>query len=92
MPVASAAMHVSLRRAHGMSDKQFVYADRAIFSTSKSAKMRCLYNIYVRKMMIKLTKSSIKCWQKYSYNGKIEVGPNSAFKCPAVGSTRPLSQ
>ena len=27
--------------------------------------------------MIELTKSSIRCWQKYSYNGKIEVGPNS---------------
>ena len=27
--------------------------------------------------MIELTKSSLKCWQRYSYNGKIEVGPNS---------------
>ena len=35
VPVASAAVHVSLRRARGMSDKQFVYADRAVFSTSK---------------------------------------------------------
>ena len=35
VPVASAAVHVLLRRAHGMSDKQFVYADRAVFSTSK---------------------------------------------------------
>ena len=25
--------------------------------------------------MIELTKSSIKCWQRYSYNTKIEVGP-----------------
>ena len=24
---------------------------------------------------IQVTKSNIKCWQKYSYNGKIEVGP-----------------
>ena len=28
--------------------------------------------------MLELTKSSIKCWQKYNYNGKIEVGSNSA--------------
>ena len=27
--------------------------------------------------MVELAKSSIKCWQIYSYNGKIEVGPNS---------------
>ena len=30
--VASAVMHVLLRCAHGMSDKQFVYADCAVFS------------------------------------------------------------
>ena len=35
VPVASAAVHVSLRRARGMSYKQFVYADGAVFSTSK---------------------------------------------------------
>jgi len=33
VPVASAAVHVLLRRAHGMSDKQFVYADHAVFSS-----------------------------------------------------------
>ena len=27
--------------------------------------------------MIELTKSTIKCWQRYRYNGKIEVGVNS---------------
>ena len=27
--------------------------------------------------MIELTKPCIKSWQRYSYNGKIEVGPNS---------------
>ena len=32
-PVASAAVHVSLRRTRGMSDKQFVYANRIVFST-----------------------------------------------------------
>ena len=30
VPVTSAALHVSLYRARGMSDKQFVYADRRI--------------------------------------------------------------
>ena len=35
VPVASAAVHVLLRYAHGMSDKQFIYADPAVFSTSK---------------------------------------------------------
>ena len=35
VPVANNAEHVLLRRAHGMNDKQFVYADRAVFSTSK---------------------------------------------------------
>ena len=33
--VPSAAVHVLLRRAHGMSDKQLVYADRAVISASK---------------------------------------------------------
>ena len=28
--------------------------------------------------MIKLTKSSIKCWQRNSFNGKVDVGPNYA--------------
>ena len=34
---STVAVHVLLFRAHGhgMSDKQFVYADRAVFSTSK---------------------------------------------------------
>ena len=38
VPVASAAVHVLLRRARGMSDNQFVYgnyADRAVFSSTK---------------------------------------------------------
>ena len=35
VPVASAAVHVLLRRAYGMSDKQFIYADPAVFLTSK---------------------------------------------------------
>ena len=48
VPVASAAVHVLLCCAHGMSDTLFVYVDRA-----------------------ELTKSSIKCWQRYSYNGNI---------------------
>ena len=30
MPVAIAAVHASLRRAHGMGDKQFIYADPAV--------------------------------------------------------------
>ena len=33
--VASASVHVLLRRAHGMGDKQFVYAVRPVVSTSK---------------------------------------------------------
>ena len=37
--------------------------------------------------MIELTKSSIKCWQKYSYNGKIEVGPKTV---PETVSRTPL--
>ena len=35
VPVASVTVHVSLRRTLGMSDKQFLYADRVVFSTSK---------------------------------------------------------
>ena len=35
VPVASAAVHVSRHCAHIPSDKQFVYADRAVFSTAK---------------------------------------------------------
>ena len=38
MPVASAAVHVLLRCAHRMSDKQFVYADRAVFFDLKIEK------------------------------------------------------
>ena len=30
---STVAEHVLLFRAHGMSDKQFVYADTAVFST-----------------------------------------------------------
>jgi len=32
--------------------------------------------------MIELTKSGIKCWQRYTYNGKTEMGPNCVYKCP----------
>ena len=35
VPVASAAMHVLLRRAHGTNDKQFVYTARVVFMISK---------------------------------------------------------
>jgi len=35
--VPSATVHVSLSSVHGMSDKQFVYAERAVFLTSKDA-------------------------------------------------------
>ena len=52
VPVASAAVHVSRRRAHRMSGKQFVYADHVIFLTSKYAKTRRLSNINMRKMML----------------------------------------
>ena len=33
VPVASAVVHVLLCHAHGISDKQFVYADRTVIST-----------------------------------------------------------
>ena len=47
------------------------------FRPQKSAKTRCIYNINMRKMIIIdwIKKSSIKCWQRDSYNTKIEVGP-----------------
>ena len=47
------------------------------FRHQKSAKTRCIYNINMRKMIIIdwIKKSSIKCWQRDSYNTKIEVGP-----------------
>ena len=35
VPAASAEVHVTTLSAYEMSDKQFVYADHAVFSTSK---------------------------------------------------------
>ena len=52
VPVASAAVHTARRRAHRVSDKQFVYADRAVFSTSKVCKDALFKNINIHKMML----------------------------------------
>ena len=80
-----------LRWTYEMSDKQFVYAAALSFRPQKSAKTRCIYNINMRKMIIIdwIKKSSIKCWQRYSYNTKIEVGPTctkNAYTCGRVPS------
>ena len=40
--VANAVVHVLLRCAHGMTDKQFVYADCTVFLTRKYTKTRYL--------------------------------------------------
>ena len=61
------------------------------FRPQKSAKTRCIYNINMRKMIIIdwIKKSSIKCWQRDSYNTKIEVGPTctkNAYTCGRVPS------
>ena len=46
--ISTVAVHVLLFRVHGsgMSDKQFVYADRAVFSTSKLAQV-CLVALFI---------------------------------------------
>ena len=64
MLVANVAVHELLRRGHGLSDKQFVYADRAVFRPHKSVKTRCLSNINMREMMLN------------DWFNKIKVGPN----------------
>ena len=58
-----------------MSDKQFGLA----FRPHKSGKIRCLQNINMCKMMLNylIKKSSIRCWQSYSYR---VVGPNFSFE------------
>ena len=52
VPVASAAMHVTLRHAHGMSDKQFVYADRSCLFDLKSLLRHAVYKTNMCKMML----------------------------------------